>query len=74
MTYFHATTDASDLYRPTSSADDLYRPTSAAGSERHAGTEVSGSLSDVMKNRTIVRLVVGSQAVNEVTPPVPPQE
>jgi len=45
MTYFRATTDASDLYRPNS----------AAGSVIQHPTAVIGNLSDLMKNATIYR-------------------
>lgn len=61
MTYFQTTTDASDLYRPNS----------AAGSDKQAGTAVSGNLADLMRNRTIFREAFVAPVVVHENNPAP---
>jgi hypothetical protein len=61
MSYFRATTDASDCYRPNSSAAGAAQPSTA----------VSGNLADMMRNATVVRVAFVVPAQMHLTTAVP---
>ncbi len=61
MSYFRATTDASDVFRPSSAAPGTF-PVSAG---------VNGNLADMMRNATVYRVTFVTQPIIHFNNPAP---